>query len=111
MRTNAFFISAYLLTLPACTTLNESLQLGATMGALTGAAAVYSGEQSAGIKPSGEHVLSGAAIGLGLGLITSHVIHQNVASRRATDPDQIDMHFGDLPPNPFIFDNNRKGER
>jgi len=111
MRTKAFIISAYLLSLPACTTLNESLQLGATMGALTVAAAIYSGERSAGIKPSGDHVFSGAAIGLGLGLITSHVIHQSVTSRRTTDPDQIDMHFGDLPPNPFIFDNNRKGGR
>lgn len=105
--------SACLLTLPACSTLNESLQLGTGLGAVAGAAATYAAESSHGEKPQTNNVLAGAGIGLAVGLITSHLIHQNIQERRYGDgSNQPEMYFGDLPPNPFVFPKNpNKGGR
>ena len=92
-----------ILVLPGCSTLNESLQLGATTGFVSGAAATYAGYSAGGTKPNLESVAMGAGIGMGIGLITSYLVHRTVEEERAQGTfDQTEMHFGDLPPNPFV---------
>lgn len=80
------------------------------MGAATGAAATYAGQHSAG-KYKGQDVALGAAIGLGVGLITSYFTHKEVEEdRESYRSNQIEMHFGDLPPSPFLVPKyNKKG--
>lgn len=97
-----------LLPLTACSTLNESIQLGAGMGAVAGAAATYTAENSRGEKPNSDNILAGAAIGLITGIITSNIVHNKVAESRG-ESTNTDMYFGDLPPNPFVFSPTSKG--
>ena len=103
-----FVFPAALISLTACSTLNESIQLGASMGAVAGAAATYTAENSRGEKPSSDNVLAGAAVGLVAGIITSNIVHNKVAESRG-DCGKPEMYFGDLPPNPFIFSPTQKG--
>ena len=113
MKTKRLLISTSLLFCSACATLNESLELGATTGALTGAAAMYTAESSTGQQPRLENVAVGAGIGLGVGLITSYIMHRNVEYHRDENrQNETEMHFGDLPPSPFIMPNKtQKGSR
>lgn len=107
-------LSTLLLTITACSTMNDSLKLGAALGAVTGAAATYSAQSATGGPVSGENIALGAGIGLGIGLLTSYVVHRQVESdRQSTDSQYTEMHFGDLPPSPFIMPrvNNKKGGR
>lgn len=87
----------------SCTTLDQSFRLGAVTGALTGAAATYAGNSASGRNPSIEEVGLGASIGLGIGLITSYFIHQQVAEDRDEMSRQTEIYFGDLPPSPFMI--------
>jgi len=88
----------------SCTTLNESMTLGAGLGALSGAAATAVAQGTSGQPVSGENVLLGAGIGLGAGLIASYFTHKSVETKRAACmADETEMHFGDLPPSPFVF--------
>src|ERR1700692_213179 len=104
------FFSAALLSTTACSTLNESMQLGAGLGALSGASATYAANSSPDNAPSFDKIASGAAIGLGVGLITSYLVHNSVEADRQNYSQQPEMYFGDLPPSPFIFSNSqRKG--
>lgn len=101
------FKQIYLLsTLPlftSCASMNESLQLGAGMGALTGGAATYAAYSSTGRTPSVENVAIGAGIGIGVGLLASYLTHKSVEDKREDfKAEQTEMHFGDLPPSPFI---------
>jgi hypothetical protein len=97
--------------LTGCSTLSESLQLGSSIGAMSGAAATYTAHRSVGETPSFETVATGAAIGLGVGLITSYIVHKNV-SDQTNNSDNTEMYFGDLPPSPFVFQNSsKKGTR
>ncbi len=100
------------LALIGCSTMNESLQFGAGIGALVGASATYTAESIIG-KSSTDNVLKGAAIGVGLGLITSYFVHRSVEDERKSLPDQTEMYFGDLPPSPFIVPKikSKKGGR
>lgn len=97
----------------SCSTLDQSLRLGAATGALTGFAAAYAGQNSVERQPTNEEAGSGAAIGLGLGLITSYIIHQQVVSDRNESARQTDIYFGDLPPSPFVYPSPtiKKGNR
>ncbi len=95
--------TALLLGLTACSTINDSLQLGATAGFATGAAATYSAYSAAGANPQLKDVAMGAGIGMGIGLIASYLIHRSVEEeRQLNQSDQTEMYFGDLPPSPFI---------
>jgi hypothetical protein len=87
----------------ACSTLNDSMQLGAGMGALTGAAATYTSQSATGKNPESQDVLLGAAIGMGIGMVTSYFTHKKVEENRLTLYQETEMHFGDLPPSPFIL--------
>ena len=98
------FLMAAMLFVSGCSTMSDSLKLGAGLGALTGAAAVHAAHTSTGQQPSLETLAAGAGIGLALGLITSRVVHKSVEDeRQAYQMEQVEMHFGDLPPSPFIM--------
>lgn len=86
-----------------CATMDRSLELGGGLGAAAGIGAVYSGSAISGKAPSLEAVAIGAGIGSVIGLITSYFTHKSVVEdRKSNEADQIEMHFGDLPPSPFI---------
>ena len=90
--------------LTSCATLNESMTLGAGIGALAGGASTYVAQTTSGHSSSLGNVAMGAGIGLGVGLIASYFTHKNVEdTRQACMADQTEMHFGDLPPSPFVF--------
>ena len=102
-------ISTTLLSTAACSTLNDSIKLGSTMGAITGAAAVHAGHNSADQNPSSNDVTRGAVIGLALGALTAYITHREVEKERSSTYYETNkIHFGDLPPSPFIFPNKRK---
>ncbi|MCM0606587.1 MAG: hypothetical protein KA715_10895 [Xanthomonadaceae bacterium] len=108
------FAVVTVLALSSCATMNESLELGAGMGAATGIAAVYSGRIGSEQQPSFQDVAISAGIGSAFGLLTSYLVHGSVEeSRQSQLADQIDMNFGDLPPSPFIIPRNKskKGMR
>lgn len=97
------FLSPILGFTVSCTTLDQSFRLGAATGALTGAAATYAAGSSSGKQPTLKEVGIGASIGLGLGLITSYFVHQQVVSDREEYSKQTEIYFGDLPPSPFVI--------
>ena len=91
--------------LSSCASLNESMTLGAGIGAAAGGIATYMAQRTApGASVSADNILLGAGIGMAAGLVTSYFTHKEVeATRAACVADQIDMQFGDLPPSPFVF--------
>lgn len=93
------------MSLASCASMNESLQFGAGMGAMTGAAAAYTAHKSLGKDPKLEDVAIGAGVGMGIGLITSYLLHKSLADepRPYSENETPQMHFGDLPPSPFIM--------
>jgi len=102
MKTFALVPIAALLS--SCATMNDSLQLGGGMGAVTGFAAVYAGHIGSEQKATFSDAAVGAGIGMGLGLITSYLVHRSVEEKRQSfQIDQTEMIFGDLPPSPFII--------
>lgn len=89
--------------LSSCATMNESLELGAGMGAATGLAAVYAGHIGTENPARFQDAAIGAGIGAGLGLLTSYLVHGEVEQKRQSlQAEDTEMHFGDLPPSPFI---------
>ena len=106
-----FSLVTLLLVSTSCATMNESLQLGAGMGVATGAAATYSAHASTGASPAAKDVALGAGIGLGIGLLTSYITHKQVEKDREDFlGGQTEMHFGDLPPSPFVIPKIKKGK-
>lgn len=97
----------------SCSTLDQSFKLGATTGALTGMTATYAGHGVSGKPPTLEEVGLGASIGLGVGLLASYFIHQEVAKDREDNSKETEIYFGDLPPSPFVIpqENKKKGSR
>ncbi len=99
-----------------CSTLDQSIELGGTLGTIAGVAATYGGYSAGGQSPSLSTVAIGAGVGAIVGIATSYFTHQSVLQdRKSCEADQIDMHFGDLPPSPFIVpkpeSHNKKGTR
>lgn len=94
-----------LMFLVSCASMKESLQLGAGMGAVAGASATFAAEQSMGRAPDLQSVAIGTGVGLGLGLLTSYLTHKSLANepRPYSESETPQMHFGDLPPSPFIM--------
>ena len=92
------------LALSGCSTMSESLQFGGGMGFASGALASYAGQSGAGSKPTLESVAAGAGIGLGIGLLAAYFTHQSVVEdRERYSSDESELHFGDLPPSPFLI--------
>lgn len=89
----------------SCATLNDSMTLGAGLGTVTGGVATYVAQSTApGQSASLGSVALGAGIGMAAGLVTSYFTHKSVEDKRAACmTDQTEMHFGDLPPSPFVF--------
>lgn len=87
----------------SCSTLDQSMRLGAVTGALAGAAAMSATTSVTGQSISGEQIAQNATIGMGIGLITSYFIHKQVASDRQAALRQTELYFGDLPPSPFVL--------
>ena len=86
-----------------CSTMEQSIQLGGGLGALSGGSATYAGYSAGGHPPPLGTVAIGAGIGAIIGLTTAYFTHKSVEEdRKSCDADQIEMHFGDLPPSPFI---------
>jgi hypothetical protein len=96
-----FFMSILLFS--RCSTLNESLELGASTGLFAGAAATYAAQSATGHSPPFDNVSAGASIGLGIGLLTSYIIHGKMEEHRQNISPAPEIYFGDLPPSPFIF--------
>ncbi len=87
----------------SCATMNDSLQLGAGLGAASGAVATYTGYRAGGASPAFETVAIGAGIGSAIGLIASYFTHKKLdEDRKANNTQEFEMNFGDLPPSPFI---------
>ena len=87
-----------------CASLGESFQLGGGIGAAAGTLANYSGQRMGGKTPTLGDIGLGAGIGLGVGLLTAYVVHKSVEDKRLLfQSDETEMHFGDLPPSPFIM--------
>jgi hypothetical protein len=97
-------VSLIALTQVSCASLNESLSLGSGLGFAAGGLATYAAQVTSDGRVSGENILLGAGIGMAAGLVASYFTHKQVEERRAACmAEQIDMHFGDLPPSPFVF--------
>ena len=89
--------------LNGCSTMEQSVQLGGSLGALSGATATYAGYSAGGHPPGFETVAISAGIGAIVGITTAYFTHKSVEEdRKSCDAEQIEMHFGDLPPSPFI---------
>lgn len=89
--------------LSGCSTLDQSLELGAGMGTLAGGVATYGAYSAGGQTPSLQTMALGTSIGAILGLATAYFTYQSVSEdRKSCEADQIEMHFGDLPPSPFM---------
>lgn len=98
--------------LASCATMGQSVQLGAGMGAVAGGAAAFGGLSAAGQSMSVEQLALGMGIGAGIGAITSYFTHKETeASWRNLYSRDVDMHFGDLPPNPFMLPKGLNGGR
>jgi hypothetical protein len=98
----------------SCATIGDSLKLGSSIGMATGAAGTWAGYAGSGHSPSMERIAIGAGIGMGIGLLASYLIHQDGEDRRLNDDAlKTEMHFGDLPPSPFIMPKSpqKKGNR
>jgi hypothetical protein len=108
-------IGAIVLIYSSCSTMSESMQLGAALGVSTGASATWAARASTGAPASGDQAAIGAAIGAGVGLLTSYLVHRSVESKRqAFQSEDFEMHFGDLPPSPFVLPKthtSKKGAR
>jgi hypothetical protein len=97
------YLLPLLLLLTSCTTMNDSLELGAGLGFATGAGATYAGFSAGGNNPSLQTVAIGAGVGTIVGLATSYFTHRKLESdRQSCQENQIETHFGDLPPSPFV---------
>lgn len=109
---NRLLITLSLLLTCSCSTLSDSLKLGAGLGAMTGAAATYTAHSTSGQQPAFGDVALGAGIGMGVGLLTSYIVHKQVESDRSSaQADGTQMFFGDLPPSPFIVPQSKKGAK
>jgi hypothetical protein len=90
--------------MPGCSTMSQSLELGASMGFTMGALSTYGAHSAVGSKANLEQVAAGAGIGLGLGLLAAYLTHNSVQEERERNStDQMELHFGDLPPSPFLI--------
>ena len=92
-----------------CATRTRSLILGGAGGVALGGytgSAIYSGPAK---QIQTRNILLGTSIGLGVGLLTSYLLHEDGEQRMSAQRYEQDerLRFGDLPPNPFNPANQR----
>ncbi len=109
MRAVIWLFPFLMMFVTGCATRTRSLTLGGAGGVAIGAytgSAVYSGPDK---KVQMRNTLMGAGIGLGVGLLTSYLLHDHVEERLEVQRYEQDerLRFGDLPPNPFNPANQR----
>jgi hypothetical protein len=90
-----------------CSTLDQSIRLGGTMGSLAGGLGTYAVQSSSGVTAPPENVGVGASVGLALGLVIAYFTHQGIAKEREQMILKNRVDHGDLPPTPFIFPNTK----
>lgn len=91
------------LSVCGCATRTRSLILGGAGGVAIGGytgSAIYSGPHH---QIQTRNSLMGAGIGLGVGLLTAYLLHNQVEDQLNSKQYEDDerLRFGDLPPNPF----------
>jgi hypothetical protein len=102
------FLMAILLTTSfGCSTLDQSIRLGGTIGTLAGGLGTYAVQSSSGTTAPPENVGVGASVGLALGLVIAYFTHQGIAKERDQMILKNRVDHGDLPPTPFIFPNTK----
>lgn len=89
------------LTFTGCSTLDESMRLGAVTGILTGVSAIHTGYNAVGLSPTSQEVTLNAGLGAGIGLLAAYMIHESISKSRELPASSFELHFGDLPPSPF----------
>lgn len=109
MKAVIFLFPFMMLMTSGCATHSRSLTLGGASGVAIGVgtgATAYPGYRG---KGQTRNALIGAGIGLGVGLISSYLLHGHVEKRLEAQRYQQDerLRFGDLPPNPFSPTNYR----
>jgi hypothetical protein len=109
MKTVIWIFPFLFMSLAGCATRTRSLILGGAGGVAIGGytgSAVYSGPEK---QIQTRNTLLGAGIGLGVGLLTSYLLHDHVEERMSSQRYEQDerLRFGDLPPNPFNPANQR----
>lgn len=96
-------ISTFMLV-SSCSTLNDSILLGGTIGGITGAAATSAAYERTGKNLSNDELLTNASLGLALGVFTAYFIHKDIEEKRGElYKSAPEIYFGDLPPSPFIM--------
>ncbi len=98
-----------LMLISGCATRTRSLILGGAGGVAIGGytgSAIYSGPNK---QIQTRNTVLGVGIGLGVGLLTSYLLHDHVEERMSASRYEDDerLRFGDLPPNPFNPANQR----
>ena len=109
MKTVIWIFPFLFMSLAGCATRTRSLIFGGAGGVAIGGytgSAVYSGPEK---QIQTRNTLLGAGIGLGVGLLTSYLLHDHVEERMSSQRYEQDerLRFGDLPPNPFNPANQR----
>lgn len=106
---NKVFLLSTFLLLNSCATLNDSLILGASIGAVSGSAISSSTYDKNGNSFTKEEHLSNVGLGLVVGAIAAYFIHDNTTEyRKDYYYNNPEIYFGDLPPSPFIMTPNEK---
>lgn len=94
-------IMCFLLT--SCSTLDQSVRLGSSLGSVTGASTVLVGASVSHTNAKAEDVLVAAGIGAIVGTAISYLIHKQIDKERTDYVHKTEVQFGDLPQNPFQF--------
>jgi hypothetical protein len=94
--------------LPSCTSMSRAMELGGAMGAASSAIAVSWERASGGDRSPKGDILVASSIGLGVGLMAAYLIQKSSEEHIASSAPEVDMHFGDLPPSPFLFPTTSK---
>jgi len=91
------------LLLSSCATQTKSLILGGLSGVTVGAAAGAIADNRDSGKRQSQNIGVGAAVGIGVGLLSSYLLDKHVNERLSGATSEMDnrIQFGDVPPNPF----------
>lgn len=89
--------------LTSCSTLDQTVRLGSSLGSITGASTVLVGASVSHTNAKVEDVLVATGIGAIVGTALSFLIYKQLDKERIDYVHQTEVQFGDLPQNPFQF--------